>query len=257
MSLGYKTGPGAAEGLLGGLQVRSQRLPLPERKQMKQHRPKRSGWGGTSLSADLPLTDDALRELDDNDLVRGYCAGGESAERCVTILVERHQGKYHALAYRIVGNYHAAEDVVQDSWRTLLSAARHIRYEAQFTTWFYRVVWNNAASFLRKKKDEQSLIDYGHLPDDSCEDPLVTLRQKDIEEVCAREIARLSEEHRAVIEMRMAGCNYLAIAAALNIPVGTVRSRLNRARCALGARLRKIMDAPFGAPKRRPRKHIE
>jgi len=155
-------------------------------------------------------------------------------------LVRRTQRQGYRLARRFTRNHEDADDVLQDSYVKAFSALDRLDPERPFGPWFYTIVGRTALSLLRsgRVRAASSLDDPGpdggqaladRLPDTG-DDPGALERRIDVE----RAFARLSEDHRAVIALRVeADLSYAAIAESLGVPVGTVMSRLARAREAL------------------------
>lgn len=151
------------------------------------------------------------------------------------VLVRRYQDRLYNAMVHTVGNAEDARDVVQD---TLLQAFRRLetfRSSSAFYTWLYRIALNTAASRRRRKQVPVS-VDHaretrGDEPVDAGPAPGERLER---EERCRRvrqAIALLPEEQRAVLVLRdLDGLHYEEIAVILDLPVGTVRSRLHRAR---------------------------
>ncbi|MBN1359754.1 MAG: sigma-70 family RNA polymerase sigma factor [Sedimentisphaerales bacterium] len=81
----------------------------------------------------------ADEQSSDVDLMTRLGAGDNAA---LGVLAERHQSRVTSLAYRLLGDWHRAEDVAQETFLRLHQAARHYRPEAKFTTWLYRIVYN-------------------------------------------------------------------------------------------------------------------
>jgi RNA polymerase sigma-70 factor (ECF subfamily) len=112
--------------------------------------------------------------------------------------------------------------------------------DAEFFTWLYRIAFNTAISLKRKKRPTLSLESHkgegGINPDDPSEyvKPGVALERSEEEQQLAAAITRLSAEHREVLLLKdIDGLKYEDIAELLNVPIGTVRSRLHRARLEL------------------------
>jgi RNA polymerase sigma-70 factor (ECF subfamily) len=175
--------------------------------------------------------------LSDADLVRRVRAGETDA---FAELVRRTQRPGYRLARRLTRNHEDADDVLQDSYVKAFRALDRLDLERPFAPWFYTIVGRTALSLLRSGRvraaaplddagpeGERSLAD--RLADPA--DPAVAVERRiDVE----RAFARLSEEHRAVLVLRVeADLSYASIAETLGVPVGTVMSRLARAREAL------------------------
>lgn len=188
---------------------------------------------------------------DDRRLIREAVAGDTAA---FGELVRRYQDRLYNIAYRVVGNPDDAADVVQDAFVNAFQALPSFKGDSEFFTWLYRIAFNTAISQKRKKRPTAS-IDGGtggrgrsgesrggwdgretfDPPDESAGSaPDATLSRTEDERVLAEAIAKLSDEHRAVLVLKdIDGEKYEDIAAALAIPIGTVRSRLHRARLEL------------------------
>lgn len=174
---------------------------------------------------------------DDRRLIREAIAGntGSFGE-----LVLRYQDRLYNIAYRVVGNPDDAADVVQDAFVSAYQSLASFKGDSEFFTWLYRIAFNTAISQKRKKRPTASLDgrdgEVGYHPPDVSTDvaPGAALERTEDERVLAEAIAKLSDEHRAVLVLKdIDGSKYEDIAAALGIPIGTVRSRLHRARLEL------------------------
>jgi len=107
-----------------------------------------------------------------------------------------------------------------------------------FFTWLYRIAYNAAITHRRRKKSPQSLDrlhETAHMESVDCQDgPAETLQRREQCRRVRQAIAQLGAEHRAVLVLReIDGCDYQTIAEILDLPPGTVRSRLHRARLEL------------------------
>ena len=139
-----------------------------------------------------------------------------------------------------------AEDVVQDAFILAMTRLDSFKGNSQFFTWLYRIAYNVAITRLRRKKPTVSIQGNENtlrltLPD---EGPAPDSRMSQQESVSQLMLAmeRLSEEHRSILVLReMEELEYEAISEILDLPVGTVRSRLHRARLQLKQLLELIM----------------
>lgn len=150
-------------------------------------------------------------------------------------LVERLQGRLFNAMFQVVGTHDEAEDIVQDSFVQAYVKLDTFQGNSQFFTWLYRIAFNNALSRQRRRRKdlsiEQSREITGTDPEDGHEPPdEPLLREERISSVHVA-LSRLSEEHRAILVLReMEDLAYEEIAEILSINIGTVRSRLSRAR---------------------------
>jgi len=153
------------------------------------------------------------------------------------LLVRRHAGRATALATGLVGNHADAVDLSQDAF---VRAWRHIdtfRGQCSFFAWYCRILRNLCYSRLRRHRPAgQPLVDGRYAS--SAADPALLAEQSEQADRLWSAILRLSENHREIILLsHFDQFSYKEIAAALEIPLGTVMSRLHAARCALRAEL--------------------
>ena len=149
------------------------------------------------------------------ELLRQACEGQTQA---VERLVERYHDRLYSLALTFTRNPHEAEDLTQEAWIRILRGLNRFRGECKFSTWIYRITMNLFLSKRERCAPECDLtIDPGG-PDPS------------LDKVIALESLRaLSAEFRAVVALRyIADLSYQEIATALELPLGTVQSRLKR-----------------------------
>ena len=171
------------------------------------------------------------------------------------ILVERHQKKMLNIAYRMLGDYDEACDVVQDAFLAAYKSLNKFKAEAKFSTWLYRIVVNYTKNRLKQRKNlarhESSSLDEstdGQSDSTAClsvasaGNPAELLEQSEREAHVQRCITALDVEYREVLVMRdIQGFSYEEIRDVLRIPDGTVKSRLSRARNALKDCLIKVI----------------
>ncbi len=141
---------------------------------------------------------------------------------------------------RLVQSPDDAADVVQDAFLNAFQSLHTFKGDAEFFTWLYRIAFNTAISLKRKRRPTVSLEthsgDSGLDPDDPSEyvRPGVALERTEEEQELTVAIARLSPEHREVLLLKdIDGLKYEDIADLLKVPIGTIRSRLHRARLEL------------------------
>ncbi|MFZ9709560.1 MAG: RNA polymerase sigma factor RpoE [Steroidobacteraceae bacterium] len=172
-------------------------------------------------------------------------------------LVRRYQHKVVKLVMRYVRDPAEAEDVAQEAFIKAYRALPRFRGESAFYTWLYRIAINTAKNALAARS--RSPIVYDLDRSEGEEGPDLQARMKDtatpealaltdeIRETVNAAIERLPEDLRTAIVLReLEGLSYEEIAAAMECPVGTVRSRIFRAREAIDARLREVLDGGLG-----------
>lgn len=184
------------------------------------------------------------RELD-RELIEAIRAGDPTAYRG---LVERYQGRVYGLMCGMVKDREEARDLTQEVFIKAYKNLDRFRLESSFYTWIYRIGMNLAIDHLRKfSKRRASEYDDGIASRDADGglaeghtrgDPGRSLERKQLNETIMSALQKLSEDHRQVILLReVEGLSYKEIAEALEIPEGTVMSRLYYAR----RRLQKIL----------------
>jgi RNA polymerase sigma-70 factor (ECF subfamily) len=171
------------------------------------------------------------------------------------VLVERHQRKTMNIAYRITGDYEEACETTQEAFLSAFRAIRKFRGEAAFSTWLTGITINCARNTLRKMRHQSSRegislddpvetvsgpLMYGH---PSGEEPLVEQLERQERQAKVQEcIGTLEDEFREVLVLRdIQELSYEEIRRILNIPEGTIKSRLFRAREAMKNCLRQVL----------------
>lgn len=174
---------------------------------------------------------------DDRQLI-AECLGGQ--RDAFGVLVTRYQARLYNAAIRLVDNPEDAADVVQDAFLNAFQSLHSFKGDAEFFTWLYRIAFNTAISLKRKKRAAVSLDavgpDGGIDPDDPSEyvKPGLALERSEDERQLQDAMVRLSHEHREVLVLKdIEGMRYEDIAEILKVPIGTIRSRLHRARLEL------------------------
>jgi RNA polymerase sigma-70 factor (ECF subfamily) len=157
-------------------------------------------------------------------------------------LVRIHQDRLFNAVAHFIGDATEAEDVVQEAFVQAYVKLSTFQRTSAFYTWLYRIAFNTAVSRRRRKhvtaSVDSSREQTGNEPADSGDAPDSRLLRSEQAVQVQQALALLSDEHRAILVLReIEGLEYEAIGAALNINIGTVRSRLHRARMALRERL--------------------
>jgi RNA polymerase sigma-70 factor (ECF subfamily) len=167
--------------------------------------------------------------------------GGD--ERAFAELVRRHQEVVYRIVYRMLRDRDAAEDVTQVTFVRAFRSLVHFKEEFDFHPWLYRIAVNAALTALQKQKRERK-VDIDSVPERHF--PRPAGEESPVDEAARRELMtrveaalpQLPEEQRTVFLLRVGeGLSYDEIARTLDIPRGTVMSRLSRAREALRKRL--------------------
>ncbi len=185
----------------------------------------------------VPTIDEVVN-TDDRRLIAACLAGNSAA---FGALVRRYEDRLFNGVVRVVDNSEDAADVVQDAFLNAYQSLNSFKGDSEFFTWLYRIAFNAAISLRRKRKAIVSLngstddkgvtepvdpSEYGH--------PGTALERTEEDGQLMAALARLSPEHRVVLVLKdLEGQKYEEIAEVLDVPIGTVRSRLHRARMEL------------------------
>lgn len=156
-------------------------------------------------------------------------------------LVCRYERKIYTAAYRLIGNPDDASDIAQEAFLRAFQSIRNFRNEASFLTWMYRITTNLCRDELRKRYrvsytslDEKITLPDGEVSRQTASsepDPALLYERKELQEKIGKLIAALSPEFRLALVMRdIQGFSYDEIAEQLGCSLGTVKSRINRAR---------------------------
>lgn len=159
----------------------------------------------------------------------------------------RHQDRLYSAMISVVGNAEEAEDVVQETFIQAYVKLDTFQMNAKFFTWIYRIAFNYALGRRRKRKGHLSLETtretVGIEPVDNYEGPDANIIRNENVRTLNVALEELSEDHRGILVLReMQGMAYEDIAEVLCITLGTVRSRLSRARAALKSALEQSPD---------------
>jgi RNA polymerase sigma-70 factor, ECF subfamily len=188
------------------------------------------------------------RSLDDDMLIRRAQGGDRSA---FDALIGKHEVKAYQYAFRLTRNSEEASDVVADAFIRVYNAIGTFKGQSSFSTWLYRILTNCFLDLRKKVKPvsplgvasqvgdgdvERQIEDPGPTPHDESE----RLEREDRVE---RAVNKLPEYQRSMIVMyHVDMLTYEEISAVLDLPIGTVKSRLNRARLSLKDHLLKDQE---------------
>ena len=204
-----------------------------------------SGAPVVTAAAPAAIPEDADRELVDR------ARTGDA--RAFEVLVRRYQGWVFTLALRMVGHPAEAEDMAQEIFLKAYQGLKGFKGASRFSTWLYSIASHHCLNHLQalRRRPSASRRPAEH-PDASVNSPQAAverlpdgapradalLEQEDLARIVQAELARLSEDHRIILVLRdIQGLSYDEIAETLGLELGTVRSRLHRARMEMKARL--------------------
>jgi RNA polymerase sigma-70 factor (ECF subfamily) len=182
--------------------------------------------------------------IDDAECVRRVQRGDiDSFE----VLVRRHEKAIFNLAYRLLGNYDEAAEVSQDVFLSAFKSIHQFRGEANFSTWLYRIGLNHASTrrkSLNSAQRRQLPLDGTEVIANSTVDPAKNFEDKEIQQRVQQALNSLDAEDARIILLRdLQDIPYDEVAEILDLPVGTVKSRLHRARQALKTSLAPYFQA--------------
>jgi RNA polymerase sigma-70 factor (ECF subfamily) len=190
-----------------------------------------------------------LTQEEDQQLVERVQRGDK---RAFDLLVLKYQHKILGLIVRFVRDPHEAQDVAQEAFIKAYRALAKFRGDSQFYTWLYRIAINTAKNYLvargrRPPESDISAEDAEFMDGDhdlkDIESPERLMLRDEIEATVHRAIAALPEDLRTALTLReFDGLSYEDIAAVMQCPVGTVRSRIFRAREAVDKALQPLLQ---------------
>lgn len=185
----------------------------------------------------------------DAELVKRVQNGDSAA---FDLLVRKYQHRIAALIGRYIHDWSEVQDVAQDTFIRAYRAIGNFRGDAQFYTWLHRIAVNTAKNHLvahnrRPPTDDIDIEDAEHFDAGirlrDSDTPERELMRQQLEQTVMRAVQALPEELRVAINLReVDGLSYEEIAERMGCPIGTVRSRIFRAREAIDRELRPLMD---------------
>jgi len=171
-------------------------------------------------------------------------------ERAFRTILERHYTLIYSVVRGIVCNPGDTEDVVQDVFIKIFRALPRFRGDARLSTWIYRIARNEALNAREKRRHMPVPIEDCEEIADDAGNPESSHRRRDAAERLARLMERLDERERQALELRyMADKSYDEIAEIMDVPLGTVKTHLYRAKLALKQMMKKpLLEKGFGEP---------
>ena len=187
------------------------------------------------------------QETSDEELIARFQNGDNYA---FDLLVKRYKDPLMNFIFRFVGERNESEDIVQETFLRLFKNKHYYKEISKFSTWIYTIAGNLAKTELRKRK-RRKLFSISHymstekdydIPDISSS-PEMDTNSIITDKIIQSAIDKLSPKFKQVIILRdIQGFSYEEIAEIVNIPLGTVKSRVNRARLKLQEDLKDLMD---------------
>jgi len=181
-------------------------------------------------------------------------------QRAFELLVIKYQRRIQRLIGRMVRDVDLVEDIAQETFIRAYRALHQFRGDAQFYTWLYRIAVNTAKKTLMELKHDPTVSESSFRSSDdedetsrprneptSDETPESVLAAKEIGAVVNAAMEALPEDLRQAVTLReIEGLTYEEIAVMMNCPIGTVRSRIFRAREAISAKIRPMLENQIG-----------
>jgi RNA polymerase sigma-70 factor (ECF subfamily) len=165
------------------------------------------------------------------------------------MLVRRYQDRLYPTVLRLTGSAEDAHDLLQETFLRAFQKLSLFQGGSSFYTWVYRIAVNLALSDRRRRKTARPVVEassresFDPADDPGQTDPALPLERAERDERIQNALNTLAADHRAVVVLKdLDGLRYEEIAEILGIPVGTVRSRLHRARSELRLLLHGIME---------------
>lgn len=186
-------------------------------------------------------------QISDEDLIERFQQGDTGAYESI---VKRYKDQLLNFVFRFLANEEEAEDVVQETFMRVYRNRFAYSRVAKFSTWIYTIAGNLARTELRRRKrrrlfsiSDMGLEDRDYEISDEVFNPEIHVDSALQEEIIQREISKLSPKFREVIILRdVQELSYEEISKIIRVPIGTVKSRVNRARLRLQNRLKNILE---------------
>jgi len=207
--------------------------------------------------SESPVIPQEVKVVDsDAPLVERAVAGDHKA---FELLVIKYQRRIQRLIGRMVRDVDLVEDIAQETFIRAYRALAQFRGDAQFYTWLYRIAVNTAKKSLMDLKRNPTVSENSFKSDDddetspveneltSSETPDAVLASKEIAQIINTALEALPEELRQAITLReIEGLSYEEISEAMSCPIGTVRSRIFRAREAISQKVKPLLENQSG-----------
>ena len=173
------------------------------------------------------LTQPQILKLDDDfALIKRFIDGDDSTFR---LLVQRHQEKVRNIIYLTLSYSDAVDDLAQEVFITVHKNLKNFRFESQFTTWLYRITVNKCKDYLRKKSVRKIFVPIKEA--DEKLDYTSSTETDDISKIVMEAISKLPNKLRIPLLLKdIQGFSYQEISESINCEMGTVKSRIFRAR---------------------------
>ncbi len=203
--------------------------------------------------ASVSLAGSSMDNNDDDEELVKRCAGGD--REAFNDLVLKYQKKVFSVAYRFVGDPEEANDLAQEIFTAAYQNLKSFRGDSKFSTWLFQIATNrgkNRFKYLKRRgfftnkgsseTDDEGDQSHRALPDQTA-NPEELLSGNQIRKAVIEAINELEPDHREIVILRdIEGLSYDEIARILDLPEGTTKSRLHRARMVVKEKLKKVLS---------------
>ena len=173
---------------------------------------------------------------EDDIYIEQFLAGEEES---FEILVKKYQNRVLNIVYSLIGQDRESEDIMQEVFLKVYHGLKSFKQRCQFSTWLYRIVMNTAYDFLRKRRNFVSNEGVLAMSVATCEGPRDALLMREKEAMIREALGRIPIKFRAAVVLKdIEGLSYIEISRVLRCSIGTVESRIYRARQFLKDELR-------------------
>ena len=178
-------------------------------------------------NTDKDLQNAQILNLDDDfSLVKRFIDGDEES---FSVLIQRHKEKVRNIIYLTMNSSNSVDDIAQDVFLTVYRNLNNFRFESQFTTWLYRVTVNKCKDYMRKIKIRNIFTPIKEA--EGKMDDSVVPESNDVSAIVQKAIGELPEKLRVPLLLKdIEGMSYQEIAETVQCEIGTVKSRIFRAR---------------------------
>jgi len=205
---------------------------------------------GTEASEPRSRSEDSARDRMDDFACIDDCLRGRT--EAFSVLVDRHQDLVYSLVSRMISDRESILDLAQETFLLAFRGLRSFQRDSSFTTWLYRIAVNVCRSERRRRERQRRIGTFGAgrpaNPEDEREladdggGPLDAVEEREREKLLREAMDGIEDEYREIVVLRdFHGLPYQEIAEVLEIPIGTVRSRLFRARAEIRRRLERVL----------------
>ena len=200
----------------------------------------------SSIFYTMQLDSSQSRFIYSDEQLMSLFQGGD--ENAYIELVNRYKDKLINFIFNYLGDLESSEDVVQETMIKLYQKKHYYKEIAKFSTWLYTIAKNLANTELRKRKQRKTTLLSQFSKDDKTYDlpsndpePGQEIQTDIVNKIIRDAVDQLSEKFKIVIVLRdIQGLSYEDISEIINVPIGTVKSRINRARLQLQVELKHL-----------------